>query len=235
MAYGFRVTNDAGFLIADNELTQMRFIASGSAAATSTVTSITNPGSTGATRTVSFPLCSYPLVFIRTRATEQYVYCTFISTNSFTFRSTGLIDYRVYDAGTYPASTAFGLQLRNAAGSVIYNTQYAVPFIKSIQNALEDAGEASEVQPTTPQFLRNLSHDVTAYDGGLPYVSAFSFTPVNTMQGTGWTSYCCSTAYFENSTTIGVYSCTAFKSGTGFPAYELAPTGQWPRRILITR
>jgi len=55
------------------------------------------------------------------------------------------------------------------------------------------------------------------------------------MQGSGWTSYCAATAYFADANTLGIYNCTAFLVQAAPPMYLLAATGQWPRKVLISR
>ena len=233
MAYGFRAVNDAGSTILDSDLGQVRLIASGSSAATSTNATISTGLSTNPYTTISFSTCSNPLIFVRPQATSVYVYIMAITTSSFSYRSTGTIDYRVYDAGAFPSYSGYGIQIYDSAGTVLYNNNYALPFIKEIQTALFST-DTYPVAPNPPSLIRNLSTAVTGYDGGLPFVSAFTFCPINSMQGAGWTSYTCATIYFSNATTLGIYCATALKVGTT-PSYTLYNTGQTPRKVLITR
>ena len=130
------------------------------------------------------------------------------------------------------------MQVNDGSGNCLYTTQKNPPFIQDIQTALlstDPVPAVSDLPLGNPVLLRNLTTSVVSYDGGRPFVSAFTFTLADWIAGSAWQQPVSLGGNWSNSTTLGIYWYTTARSGSNPASSSPNQTGQWPRDIIFIK
>lgn len=174
--YGLRTINPSGILQIDSTLPPMRLVSSGFAAAGGNW----NPGNSGSwTDTSSWMSLSVPspathVVFLRAPLNQKFM-CGNIVSGSLRYKSTGLLEYRIYQLGVAnSAQSGHGLVVRNSHGTVVFNTGDSYPLIGQVitSTIVPSGGWQGYGEKNATSFPIS----VQSHDGGLPFVSASSLT-----------------------------------------------------------
>lgn len=174
MAVGLEVYNDAGALIIDSNSPNYSLLASGTASSGSAV---------------SFPTTTVrPLVFVRFNTPNRFVRVSDLTMSSVTFQTydlqegtgnfanpvSGSTEYKVFGvASTLSPVSNFGLNVFDAAGNLIYDSNREVPRVKQVVTVpalpvVSDGNRASisavsHSQGTNPWMLANSTFNTYGY------------------------------------------------------------------------
>ena len=176
MAVGLEVYNDAGALVIDSNNPNYSLLASGTVASGTAV---------------SFTSTSVrPLVFVRFNTSGQFVRISDLQSNSITFQTytaaentgnfaspvSGSVEYKVFGIASTlsPSSPGYGLNVFDAAGNLIYDSNREVPRVKEVVtvpalSVPSDHNRAptsaiSHSQGTNPWMLANSTFNTYGYN-----------------------------------------------------------------------
>jgi hypothetical protein len=227
MTFGLNVLNDFGAVIMDTNYPQMPLIASGSGAATGPnnydTEAIINYGTT----------VNNPVLFIRPDSINNIIRVGTITSTQFAYRCSGTISWRVYEAsGSGFTSSGQGMSVFDSSGTLLYNTQKYPPFIRQIQIGLDGT---EPISFTSRKVIRTLSTNVTAYDGGLPFINA-AFTQVAAITAgpSIFLAYDAGIQY-TSATQVEVWQIPYFSAGTNIFGASTGFSGQIPRSLIFIR
>lgn len=175
MPAGLEVYNDAGALIVDSNSPNYSLLASGTASSGSPV---------------SFTSTTVrPLVFVRFNTPNRFVRISALSSNSVTFQTydlqegtgnfsnpvSGSTEYKVFGIASTlaPSSPGFGLNVFDAAGNLIYDSNREIPRVREVATvpglpAVSDGNRATisavtHSQGTNPWMLANSTFNTYGY------------------------------------------------------------------------
>jgi hypothetical protein len=227
MTFGLNVYNSSGNVIMDTDLPQMPFVQSGSASANSIAVAT-------APTFVSFSSLAAPVLYVRPQTTGGFVMIGNILTNGFFYKSNSNIDWRVYDGSvsSWTPSSNFGMNVYNSSGSLLYNTNKNPPFIRLITTGIPSSYTGSATNDTT---INTISFSFTAYDGGLPFVSASTLQSCAILAGPGLFLTSCCAANFTSSTSLRLSQYQFFIAGSNPIGASGFTSGQIPRTILMIK
>lgn len=195
MPQGLEVFNDDGIYQIDGESPNLVFITKGSA-----------------TGSVTFSSPAYPIVFIRPNMGRR-IFLRHNGGTSYTFFCQGAFSYWVFCGLTASSGSNFGLQVFNAAGSLVYSSHSKPLKIISVRSYSRSAAWSDRWPASVPS---NTTRLIANHDGILPnaqYAFAITF-------GAGyWATY-----YNNASSDLIIPLTEAFQAtATGFRVYEVQP------------
>lgn len=196
MSFGLNVTNDYGYVLIDENLPQAHFVEAGTAP-----TSGVGMGS--GTITFSRSITN-PLIFARAAVGVVFHFFETTSTTC-TYTSNGPIEYRVYEVAEFAvAPVGFGMTVFNAAGAPIFSSSTAPADIRQVSTALLSTDPLPTTRALSTYVVRTIGFSVTAFDGGLPFVSESTFVPCFFAEIDGFTSYYILSCKFTSTTSLEI-------------------------------
>jgi hypothetical protein len=195
--YGITAYNSDGGVILDQTLPYTPLVASGSVVSTGWNLNdfqgqLVNYGVT----------ITNSLLFVRTRNTNAWLAIVLIGSSSFRFKAdlNEIVDWRLYAAdgsSDWTENNAYGLTVFSSSSDILYSTNKYPPFIRNISTIVIDN---STFTGNDNSFIKTIEFGFTAYDGGIPFISAYTLCPsYATYGGSTQIGYCVATKW--NSTT----------------------------------
>lgn len=230
MSFGVELLNNTGNVLVDATHRHAHLIAFGSAPAAFTVNT---PG------TVTFTAVSVPILFVK--APIGSIFCVIEVSESYFkyYCSAGSLEWRVYAAGTVmPPPTGHGIAVYASNGDLLFNSNEAIPTLSEVLTILTTADVyegfvgLSGFTPmlNTPIKTMNFS---AARNGGLPFVSASSFSYAQAQYGATYNAQSSAAGRFISDTQMEISKllCT----GGGSPLYPNTAyrIGSYPRAMLL--
>lgn len=232
MSFGLNAMNADGAVIFDTDLQQMPLKASGSV----TCSGWPLTGNMLGQAVLYGVTVSRPMLFVRVRSLNAWLSVGWTGTTQFNIKGTAgaVVDWRVYEAagGAWDTDEAYGMIAYNSIGTRMYSTATAPPFIRGFDVALPDDSSWSF---TDDIFIKNVIFSFTAYDGGLPYVSAFTISNALMVQGPGIQLLYNLAMKWSNVDTCGMYWKEYHLNGSNPTGAVVYPVGERPRYVLASK
>jgi hypothetical protein len=235
MTHGILAYNASGSVILDDVLPYTPLIASGSTTATAWFTG--NPGG-GFGQFVSYGVTTQnALLFVRPRVTGAFVAVGQITNSGFRFKADDgvILDWRLYAANgvsDWVADNSHGLSVFSATGALLYSTNKYPPFIRGTDVVISDD---STYTGNDNAFIKNIAFGFTAYDDGIPFVSAHTLTYRYFVYGSQTQIGYCLAANWSSTTACSFYWKRYYSTGLYNDKPISAPTGDRPVKVLVIR
>lgn len=232
MSYGISIANADGSIILDDTYPQIPLLYSGTATGTGDLASDLQT-------TVTFPAAvSRPLVFIRPRNINTMVTFWATSNTTFLFKapSGALVDWRIYDGtGTqWGTPSGNGLAVYSSSGTILYNTDKFPPFIRQIDTALVAAEGLTNILNDL-NYIKSITTNMTAYDGGLPFILGATLAPAAIYTAPGMRIVQSVGITWPSTTQIDIYWKQTQRAGSNPINGSVFQLGQRPRKSILIR
>lgn len=233
--YAILAYNSNGAVALDDVLPYTPLIASGS------VTSIGwNTGGPvgGFGQEVSYGVYSQnTLLFVRPRTTGAWLAIGKITDSGFTFKSdvNVIVDWRLYAANgvaDWGVDSTHGLSLFSDTGSVLYSTNKNPPFVRGTDVVIYDD---STYTGNDDSFIKSTAFGFTAYDGGVPFISAHTLTYRYVVYGSSTQIGYCLAANWNSVSTCSFYWKRYYSTGLYNDRPLSAPVGERPVKAFVIR
>lgn len=177
------------------------------------------------------------LLFVRTRNINKWLAIVLIGDSSFRFKAdlNEIVDWRLYAANgssDWTVNTSYGLTVFSGSSQIFYSTNKYPPFIRNISDIVTDN---STFTGNDDAFIKTIPFEFVAYDGGIPFISAYTLCPsYATYGGSTQIGYCVATKW-DTTTTCSFYwkRIYSISSGPGFTQTD--PIGYRPIKSLTIK
>ena len=232
MPFGFSVSDIYGGIIIDDTHQQPQLFYSGSASAAFTH---------GAPGVVTFAgNVADPILFVRAQQGAVFSIPNVSESGFSYFCSAGNLEWRVYSASqmSYGAS-GYGLNIYNASGSLIFNSDKVIPRLKDSLVALVSGdiavGYIGIWVPFSMQLNLIKSIDFLAVESGLPFVNASLLSYITAFNGATMNAQACAAIKFISTTRVEIYRLICFGGGNANAPTTAFLLGVYPKYFISSQ